>query len=185
MHEERFTLIALLENRSGVLHRAVSLIERRSFELESLLLGATDRDDVVRLTVVIAGRRGEAERLQRELGRLVDLIRIELLSGHPAVARHLALIKVAADSETRADLMRLCEVFKARIVDVGSHTVILEQTGDPSKIDSLVEVLRPFGIVEMVRTGPLAMGRGERVLSADEFTSSFHEHRQAVAPSCN
>lgn len=185
MYEERYTLTALLENRPGVFHRTVSLIERRGFSLDNVLLGRTDREDVVRFTIVIAGVRAEAERLQRELGRMVDLIRVELLSGQPAVARHMALIKVAADAECRADLMRLCEVFRARIVDVGSHTVILEQTGDPSKIDSLIEVLRPFGIVEMLRTGPLAMGRGERVLSPGDFTSPWHEHRQALAPSSN
>lgn len=174
------TLIALLENRPGVLNRAVSLFRRRAFNLDSLTVGRTDRDEVSRMTVVVQGTRAEAERLARELDRLVTVIRVEPLNGHPAVSRDLALIKVAVDAETRREVMQICEVFRARIIDVARRSVIVELTGTESKIEGLAELLRPFGIIEMVRTGLVAMARADHVLDRDGYESSWVEHRKQI-----
>ena len=176
----KFTLIALLENRPGVLNRAVSLFRRRGFNLDSLTVGRTDRDDLSRMTLVIDGTRAEAERAERELRKLINVVRVDHLHGLPSVTRDLALIKVAVSPETRPEVMQLCEVFRARIIDVAKDSVIVELTGDESKLEGFVELLRPLGIVEMVRTGLVAMGRGRHVLDRNGFESSWAEHRRQV-----
>lgn len=180
MENSKHTLIALLENRPGVLNRAVSLFRRRGFNLDSLTVGRTDRDEISRMTVVVQGTQAEAERLTRELRRLVNVIRVEPLAGHPSVARDLALIKVTVDAETRPEVMQLCEVFRARIIDVAQSSVIVELTGDESKIEGFAELLRPLGIIEMVRTGLVAMGRADHVLDEDGYRSSWVEHRRQL-----
>lgn len=180
MESGKHTLIALLENRPGVLNRAVSLFRRRAFNLDSLTVGRTDRDEVSRMTVVVQGTRAEAERLARELDRLVTVIRVEPLNGHPAVSRDLALIKVAVSAETRPEVMQICEVFRARIIDVARDSVIVELTGTESKIEGLAELLRRFGIIEMVRTGLVAMGRADHVLDRGGYESSWLEHRKQI-----
>ncbi len=176
----KYTLIALLENRPGVLNRAVSLFRRRGFNLDSLTVGRTDRDDLSRMTLVIDGTRAEAERLERELRKLINVVRVDHLHGLPSVTRDLALIKVAVTAETRPEVMQLCEVFRARIIDVAKESVIVELTGDEPKLEGFVDLLRPLGIVEMVRTGLVAMGRGDHVLGRNGFESSWAEHRRRV-----
>ena len=176
----KYTLIALLENRPGVLNRVVSLFRRRGFNLDSLTVGRTDRDDLSRMTLVIDGTRSEAERVERELCKLIHVVRVDHLHGLPAVTRDLALIKVAVTPETRPQVMQLCEVFRARIIDVAQESVIVELTGDEPKLEGFVDLLRPLGIVEMVRTGLVAMGRGPNVLDRNGFESSWAEHRARV-----
>ncbi len=176
----KYTLIALLENRPGVLNRAVSLFRRRGFNLDSLTVGRTDRDDLSRMTLVIDGTRAEAERIERELCKLINVVRVDHLHGLPSVTRDLALIKVAVTPETRPEVMQLCEVFRARIIDVARESVIVELTGDEPKLEGFVDLLRPLGIVEMVRTGLVAMGRGANVLDRNGFESSWAEHRGRI-----
>lgn len=180
METDKHTLIALLENRPGVLNRAVSLFRRRAFNLDSLTVGRTDCDDISRMTVVVQGTRAEAQRLARELDRLVSVIRVEPLNGHPAVSRDLALIKVAVNAETRPEVMQICEVFRARIIDVARDSVIVELTGTESKIEGFAELLRPLGIIEMVRTGLVAMARADHVLESNGYASSWVEHRKQI-----
>ena len=180
---DKYTLIALLENRPGVLNRVVSLFRRRGFNLDSLTVGRTDRDDVSRLTMVIDGTQAEAIRAERELKKLINVIRVDHLKGLPSVTRDLALIKVAVSAETRPEVMQLCEVFRARVIDVAQQSVIIELTGDEAKIGGFVEMLRPIGIIEMVRTGLVAMGRGRHVLDRNGFESSWADHREKIQAS--
>ena len=157
------TLVATVEDRPGALNRVVSLFRRRGFNIASLTVGTTKRPGVSRITLVVQEDEDTARRVQANLEKLVDVLHVQDLTGAPAVARELALVKAWAPPEKRGEVLRLCEVFRARVVDVSAATVTAEITGAPEKVDALVEVLRPFGIAEMVRTGLLAMGRGAEV----------------------
>lgn len=154
------TLVALVEDKPGVLNRVASLFRRRAFNIESLTVGHTEQPGISRMTIVIDSNQTNAERVTANLYKLVNVIQIKDLANQPSVVRDLALIKVAAPPERRSEVMQLVEVYRARIVDVTNDSLIVEITGDVDKIDSFVEVLRPIGVLEMVRTGLVAMSRG-------------------------
>lgn len=160
------TFIAYVDDRPGVLNRVVSLFRRRSYNIESLTVGRTDRDGISRITLVMEADDDAALRIAANLYKLVNVIRVEDVTHAATVTRDLALVKVRVDATTRAEVMQLCEVFRARVVDVGTSALMVEITGTQDKLDGLVDVLRPFGILEMVRTGAIAMtrGAGEREL---------------------
>ena len=158
------TLIARVEDKPGVLNRVASLFRRRAFNIESLTVGHTEEPEVSRMTIVVDSTRTDVEKVAQNLQKLVNVIRVEDISDLPAVTRDVALIKVETpDTRTRSELMQIVETFRARVVDVGVETLIVEATGTEEKVDGLVDVLRPFGIVEMVRTGRVAMVRGKSV----------------------
>jgi acetolactate synthase-1/3 small subunit len=142
-------------------------MRRRAFNIESLTVGPTEKDGVSRLTMVVDTDDPGARRLEANLYKLVNVLRVEIVTDLPSVVRDLALIKVAADSATRAQVMQLADVFRARVVDVTNDSLIIEITGTEDKLESLVEVLRPFGIIEMVRTGIVAMRRGTTAFSTN------------------
>jgi acetolactate synthase-1/3 small subunit len=154
------TLIALVEDKPGVLNRIASLFRRRAFNIESLTVGHTESPGISRMTIVVNGDDVPIERLTAYLYKLVNVIQIDDLTQTPSVNRDLAMIKVKAMPENRTHIMQTVDVFRARIVDVTNESFIVEVTGDEEKIDGLVEVLRPFGIIEMVRTGMVSMSRG-------------------------
>jgi len=154
------TLIALVEDKPGVLNRVASLFRRRAFNIESLTVGHTEQPGISRMTIVIDSNQTNVERVTANLYKLVNVIQIKDLVDQPSVTRDLALIKVSAPPERRSEVMQLVEVYRARIVDVTNDSLIVEITGDVNKIDSFVEVLRPIGVLEMVRTGLVAMARG-------------------------
>ena len=155
------TLIALVEDKPGVLNRVASLFRRRAFNIESLAVGHTEKPGVSRMTIVVDSSRTDVEMVVQNLYKLVNVIQVEDVTEVPTVMRDLALIKVQAnDGATRAEVMQIVETFRARVVDVGLRTLMVEVTGTDEKINGLVEVLRPYGIEEMVRTGRVAMARG-------------------------
>lgn len=154
------TLIAYVEDRPGALNRVVSLFRRRGFNIESLTVGRTERADVSRLTVVIRADDVTTQRLEANLYKLEDVLSVEDVTHAPSVARELAFIKVRAAPDRRAELLQLLQTFRARVVDLAPESVIAETTGTQEKLDGLIEVLRPFGILELVRTGAVAMRRG-------------------------
>ena len=154
------TLIALVEDRPGVLNRVASLFRRRAFNIESLTVGHTEQSGVSRMTIVVNSDRTDVQKVAQHLYKLVNVIRVEDVTEQPAVIRDLALIRVRANSGTRSEVMQIVDTFRARVVDVGLETLMIEATGTEEKIDGLVEVLHPFGIMEMVRTGRVAMVRG-------------------------
>jgi acetolactate synthase-1/3 small subunit len=158
------TLVALVEDKPGVLNRVASLFRRRAFNIESLTVGHTDQSGVSRMTIVVDGEETSVERLTAHLYKLVNVIQVHDLSTVPTVSRDLAMIKINAPAENRTHIMQTVDVFRARIVDVTNNSFIIEVTGDEEKINGFVEVLRPLGIIEMVRTGIVTMARGSTPL---------------------
>jgi acetolactate synthase-1/3 small subunit len=154
------TLVVHVEDRPGVLNRVASLFRRRAYNIESLTVGHTEKPGVSRMTITVATDEGGAARLEAHLYKLVNVLYVQNVTQMPAVFRDLAMVKVAATHETRTALLQLAVAFRARVVDVSTDSLVFEVTGAEDKIDSLVEVLRPYGVLEMVRTGRIAMTRG-------------------------
>ena len=170
------TLVILVEDIPGVLNRVASLFRRRAYNIESLTVGHTDTEGLSRMTVTVEGDDSHIERLTSYLYKLVNVIQIEDLTNKKMVSRDLALIKVSTISEKRAEIFQMVEVFRARVIDVTSSSLIIEITGDGSKIDGFVEVLKPLGIIEMVRTGAVAMERGgESLMDSGVMLRDFTE----------
>jgi len=153
------TFIAHVEDLPGVLNRVTSLFRRRSYNIESLAVGRTHEAGVSRMTLVIEADDHGARRIEANLYKLVNVLRVEETAQRATVARELALIKVRADAGSRPAVVQVCEVFRARVIDVAPEALICEITGPAAKIDGFVDVLAPFGVVEMVRTGAVAMVR--------------------------
>jgi acetolactate synthase-1/3 small subunit len=154
------TFVVHVENKPGVLNRVASLFRRRAFNIESLTVGHTDKPGVSRMTIAVDTDERGAQLLEANLYKLVNVLHVQNISDYPAVHRELAMIKVSANKEQRTHLLQLVLVFRARVVDVAPDSMVIEITGTEEKIDGLLEVLRPYGIVEMVRTGRVAMSRG-------------------------
>jgi acetolactate synthase-1/3 small subunit len=155
------TFTVYVEDRPGVLNRVSSLFRRKNLNIISLAVGHSETPGVSRMTVVVQTDPGGAQRIQAHLYKLIHVISVEDITNRPAVIRDLALIKVSAHRESRPEIMQLAEVFGARVVDVAPESVVLEMAGSEAKIDGLLDVLRPYGVLEMVRTGRVAMSRGQ------------------------
>ena len=151
------TLVALVEDKPGVLNRVASLFRRRVFNIESLSVGRTDVAGVSRMTLVVDGDEVSVDRVTAYLYKLVNVLQVEDLREVPAVARDLALVKVTVAGHDRAQLLRVVDETRAHIVDSGEQTMTLEITGEPPHVDAVIARLEPLGIVEMVRTGQVAM----------------------------
>jgi acetolactate synthase I/III small subunit len=170
------TLVVRVENKPGVLNRVASLFRRRGFNIESLTVGHTEKPGVSRMTIVLDTDESGSLRIEANLYKLVNVLSVENVTATPSVFRDLAMIKVAATPETRAEIMQLADVFRARIVDVNNGSLVIESTGTEDKVDGLVEVLREYGILEMARTGRVAMTRGfgkEASANAEERDDSL------------
>jgi len=154
------TFAVYVDDAPGVLNRVASLFRRRAFNIVSLTVGHTEKAGVSRMTLVVDADI-PPERVAANLYKLIDVRRVEVLSTRASVTRDLAMIKVATSPLSRAEVMQLVHVFRARVVDVAPESLIVEITGSEDKVDGLVDVLRPFGILEMVRTGRVAMARGQ------------------------
>ena len=155
------TFVVLVENKPGVLTRVASLFRRRAFNIESLTVGHTETPGVSRMTIVVDTDDEGAHHVEAHLYKLVNVLRVDNVTDRPNVTRELALIKVATTAQTRPEIMQLVDVFRARIIDVSADSLVLELTGGEDKLDRLLEVLQPYGVLEMARTGTLAMARGE------------------------
>ena len=153
------TLIALVENKPGVLNRIASLFRRRNFNIESLSVGQTENPEISRMTIVVDDDV-DARKVEANLYKLVNVIDVQDVTNQAAVTRDLALIKVKCPAEKRAEVASLADIFRAKIVDVAKNSVIVEIAGTEDKIEGLIELLRPIVILEMVRTGQVAMMRG-------------------------
>jgi len=156
----RHTLAVLVENTPGVLARVAGLFSRRGFNIDSLAVGRTDNPAVSRMTIVVEGDDQVLEQVNKQLHKLIDVIKINDITKDAYVDRELVMIKVYAEAATRSEIMQLVDIFRGRIVDVGRKTLTIEVTGDEGKIDAFENCLRPFGIKELVRTGKIAMLRG-------------------------
>src|SRR5687767_8548477 len=157
------TFVVTVEDQPGVLNRVSSLVRRRGYNIESLTVGHTERPGISRMTVVVLSDDAGAHRIEANLYKLVNVISVSDITSTPAVYRDLAMIKVAATQAHRPEIVHLVEVFRARIIDLAPDSLTIEITGAEEKIDGLLEVLRPYGVLEMARTGRVAMARGARV----------------------
>ncbi|MEW6423491.1 MAG: acetolactate synthase small subunit [Bacillota bacterium] len=156
----KHTLAVLVLNKPGVLARISGLLSRRVFNIESITAGYTEEQDITRITLVINGDDRELDQVIKQLSKLIDVIKIRKLESPDTIERELALIKVKAHPARRSDIVAIVEIFRANIVDINRETVVIELTGDEEKINALCSVLEEHGIVEMVRTGKIAIGRG-------------------------
>jgi len=155
------TYVVYVENKPGVLTRVASLFRRRAFNIDSLTVGRTEKPEVSRMTITVDADQDQARRIEANLYKLVNVLLVENITKEPSIVRDLAMIKVAATHEARSHVLELASVFRARVVDVAPESLKIEITGAEDKIDGLLEVLRPYGVLEMVRTGIVAMRRGK------------------------
>ena len=160
MAPAKHTLIALVEDKPGVLNRMASLFRRRSFNIESIAVGRSEVPNISRTTIVVDGTTTSVEQVRKQLDKIVDVVRVVELNAEDTISRELALVKVKANSATRSEIMQIVDIFRANIVDVSSDSLTIEVTGDDNKIESLLTLLQGFGIRELARTGKIAMTRG-------------------------
>ena len=182
MTGNKHTLVALVEDRPGVLNRMASLCRRRGFNIESIAVGHTETPRLSRMTIVVDGTNAMIEQLRKQLDKLVVTMKVSDITSDNIVARELALVKVKANSETRSEIIQIVDIFRADIVDVADDSVTVEVTGDEDKIDSLLSLLRGFGIRELSRTGRIAMTRGSsNLLGDDKDTPTRRSRKKATS----
>lgn len=177
---KKHTIIALMQDRPGVLNRAVSMFRRRGFNIESLTVGHTETPGVSRMTLVVESE--DVEQITKQLYRLIEVLKVSDVTNDPTVDREMVLVKLHAPPATRPEIVSLANVFGAKVVDVGVRTMIVEMTGTPSKVENFIEVVRPYGIKEMMRTGRIAMVRGAHTHQApvEAAESSNGHHAEPV-----
>jgi acetolactate synthase-1/3 small subunit len=155
----RHTVSLLVENKPGALARVSNMFARRGFNIESLAVGPTERNDVSRITLTVECPADQLEQIEKQMHKLVNVLRVSTLQAGEAVERELALLKVAAPPSRRAELMALGDVFDARVADLGADSIIFEAVGTPEELESFEELLRPHGLKEVARTGRIGLGR--------------------------
>ncbi len=160
MAPTKHTIVALVEDKPGVLNRVASLFRRRGFNIESIAVGHSEMPNFSRMTIVVDGTTTSVEQVRKQLEKVVEAVKVSDITAEPTVTRELALIKVKTTPDTRSDIIQIVDIFRANIVDVASDSVTIEVTGDEDKVNSLLQLLRGFGIREISRTGRIAMIRG-------------------------
>ena len=164
----RHTISVMVKNQSGVLSRVSNLFSARGYNIDSLVVGITDDPSISRMTIVVKGDDRVIDQVEKQLNKLVDVIKVVDLTKEDFIGRDLALIKVKAEANTRSQVMEIVQCFDGKIVDVALKSFIVEVTGKESKINAVVELLRNYGIIEMVRTGEVAISRGKKVAEEEE-----------------
>ena len=160
----KHVIAVIVENKSGVLTRIAGLFSRRSFNIDSLSVGATDNPDYSRMTISVHGDRDTLEQVIKQLSKLINVIRVSELDPVESLERELAIIKVSVDRESRSEVMQIVNIFRAKIIDVSQRSMIIEVTGDEDKVEAMIQLLRQFGIKELARTGKVSMVRGAKVI---------------------
>ncbi len=156
----KHTIAVLVNDQPGVLQRVSGLFGRRGFNIESITVGQSEEAGLSRMVIVTEGDSGTLEQIEKQLYKLIDVIKVIDLSSKPMVARELALIKVKAEPNVRPEIMGVVETFRAAVVDIGTHSMMVQVVGDTDKIDAMIELMKPYGIKELSRTGVTAMIRG-------------------------
>jgi len=164
------TITALVENTPGVLARVAGLFSRRGFNIESLAVSITEDPSISRMTIVVGGDDRALEQIEKQLNKLIEVIKVYDYTDTASVDRELALVKVTATPEKRAEILQISDIFRGKIIDVSERTLTIEVTGQVEKIDAFQNLLEPYGIKELVRTGKIALSRGAR--SASEMKGS-------------
>ena len=171
----KHTLVALMEDKPGVLNRVVNMFSRRAFNIESLTVGHTEQRGISRMTVVVDGTNTDVEQVVKQLYKLIDVLKVSDVTQDKSVLRDLALVKVTAKGDTRGEIVQLVSIVGAKVVDIAADSLVIQMADDEDSIDSFVALLRPFGIKEMVRTGRVAMVRGAAgVTRAPSFEELAH-----------
>lgn len=165
---ENHTVVAIVEDKPGVLMRVSSLFRRRGFNIESLTVGPTESPGLSRMTIVVDGESTPVEQVEKQLYKLIDVIKVSDLSHEDTVARELALIKVRANNLNRHEILEIAQVFRADVVDLATNSVILQVVGDEDKVNGLIKMCEPYGIRELSRTGRMAMVRGTKTTTVHE-----------------
>jgi acetolactate synthase-1/3 small subunit len=160
MATTKHILVALVEDKPGVLNRMASLFRRRGFNIESIAVGHSEVPHLSRMTIIVNGTTATVEQVRKQVDKLVDVVKVSDITDDDMTVRELALIKVKATSATRSEIIEIADIFRANIVDVGSNSLTIEITGDEAKIESMLKLLRGFGIREIARTGRIAVLRG-------------------------
>ena len=168
-HSKRYTVGVLVDNEPGVLSRVSGLFFRRGFNIDSLAVGTTQDPEVSRITIVVKGDEQKIEQLVQQLYKLICVQKVQVMKPRNSVERQLLLVKVSADVTEREGLMRLVDIFKAKVLDVTRNSMTLQITGENDKIASMLSLLEDYGILELVRTGVVALERGEDVMTSDIF----------------
>ena len=156
----KHTLSVMVENKPGVLARVAGLFSRRGFNIDSLAVGVTEKPEVSRMTVVVNVEEHSLEQVYKQLNKLINVIKVIDLPDDKSVQREMIMVKVKADAKTRAEVIEIVDIFRGKVVDVGKGTISIEVTGPASKLTAFEELLRPYGLVELVRTGTIALPRG-------------------------
>ena len=163
MENNKFVIAVYVDNQAGVLTRVTGMFTRRGFNIDALTVGETERPEYSRITICMSGDKYVQEQLINQLKKLLVVKKVEVLSDEP-IKRELMLIKVKNDVQNRADIMTAVDVFRASVIDYSTEGMCIEVTGNPSKIDAFVKLMQPFGILEMCRTGIVALDRGTSTL---------------------
>lgn len=161
----RYTLSVLVQDVDGITSRVAGMFTRRGFNMYSIVSAATETEGISRITVVVDADEVVIEQITKQLNKLIPVLKVVRLDGDSSVARALMLVKVAANNANRPQVVDAANIFRARVVDVAPDSVVLETTGNPGKLEALLEVLQPFGIIEMIRSGEIALNRGPKPLS--------------------
>ncbi len=164
---EKHIISMLVENEFGVLSRVAGLFSAKGYNIDSLCVAETHDPTVSRMTIVTRGDEQIIEQILKQLNRMITVIKVQNFTGEDYLERELVLIKVNAREDTRAEILRIVDIFRAKVVDVSPETYTIEITGDENKISAFIELLRPLGIKELVRTGKVALSRGSKVLSPE------------------
>ena len=173
---EQRTLIALVEDKPGVLTRVASMFRRRGFNIASLAVGHSELPGLSRMTFVVNGDDNTVSQVAKQLDKLIDVIEVSDISSEATVTRELALIKVKSTQATRGEIIQIVNLFRASIIDVASDSMVIEITGEEDKINALYNLLSPFGVIEMLRTGLVAMVRGESNGLANSYAIPVNEN---------
>lgn len=160
MATTKHTLVAIVQDKPGVLNRVVSLFRRRGFNIDSIAVGHSELPHLSRVTIIVNGTTNTVEQVRKQLDKLIDVVKIFDITSEKMTSRELALVKVKATSTTRSEILEIADIFRANIVDVASDSLTIEITGDEDKIESMLKLLQGFGVKEIARTGRVAMVRG-------------------------
>jgi acetolactate synthase-1/3 small subunit len=174
------TIVALVENRPGVLNKIASKWRQRGFNIESLAVGHSEVPGLSRMTFTVDGTMNDVEQVSKQMDKVIEVVKVADLTEHTMVHRELAMAKIAAGAKDRGAILEVVDIFRAKIVDVSADSVIVEVTGTEDKVDAFLEMVGPFGITELVRTGRIAMTRGPAApMTIDESKIELHKYRAA------
>nr|YP_010330232.1 acetohydroxyacid synthase small subunit [Porphyridium aerugineum]UNJ17948.1 acetohydroxyacid synthase small subunit [Porphyridium aerugineum] len=174
----KHTLSVLVEDEAGVLSRIAGLFARRGFNIDSLAVGPAEQVGISRITMVVSGDNRTIEQLSKQLYKLINILKVQDVTTIPCVERELMILKVQADSKTRTEILQIVEIFRAKVVDLSDSCLIIEVTGDPGKMVAIKNLLDPFGILEIARTGKIALTRASKV-NTELLRNEFFVYQQS------